>query len=194
MQSAQRIPEPWTPEEYLEREEKSQTKNELIGGQVYAMAGSNRQHNTIEGNAFAAMRARARRCGCQAFTSDMRIHVPATGLFTYSDGLVVCGKPEFFVPKKRGNTETLLNPTLIVEVLSSSTEEYDRGDKFDNYTGIPTLKEVLFLWQDEVRAEHRRRTGGGQWGIIEVRAGQVLLPVLDGALDLAELYDGVFNG
>lgn len=190
MQSAQRIPEPWTPEEYLEREEKCATKNELIDGQIYAMAGSSRQHNVIEGNAFAALRALARRCGCQAFTSDMRIHIPTTGLFTYADGLVVCGKPEFFTPKQRGSTDTLQNPTIIVEVLSPATEEYDRGDKFNNYCSIPSLSAVLFLWQSEPRAELRSR-GNGAWQSIEVRSGQIEVPQLNGVLSLAELYDGL---
>lgn len=187
MHSAQRIPEPWTPDEYLEREEQSLTKNELIEGQIYAMAGTSPRHDSIAGNTFAALHALARRCGCRAHTSDLRIHVPATGLFTYADALVVCGTPEYFKPKKRGSTETLLNPTLIMEVLSPSTEEYDRGDKFQSYLTIASLQEVLFLWQDEQRAEHHLRQGGA-WVKTEVREGAVPLPALGAALDLSEVY------
>jgi Uma2 family endonuclease len=192
MRSAQRIPEPWTAEEYLDREERSPTKNELIDGQIYAMAGSSPEHDAIVSNVNAALHALTRGRGCRPYTSDMRIHIPATGRFTYSDGLVVCGRPEFYDPRTRGSTKTLLNPTLVVEVMSPTTEEYDRGDKLANYKTIPSLQEVILIAQEERFVERHQRAGSGHWIRTEVRNGSVELAVLGGkALDLDDVYEDV---
>src|SRR5689334_833783 len=120
---------PFTVEEYLALERKAEHKSEYLNGFIFAMAGASEMHKLIAGNVFGELRARLKGHACRAYISDMRIRVSETGLYTYPDVVVVCGERRFDDVER----DTLLNPTLIVEVLSESTEAYDRGDKFDHY-------------------------------------------------------------
>lgn len=187
-QVAHRTPVPWTEEEYLDREERSDDKHELIDGQIYAMAGSSPEHSALTASIIALLHSLARRGGCQVHTSDMRIRTPS-GRFTYPDASVVCGPPQFLPPAKGRRTATLLNPSLVVEVLSPSTEVYDRGEKFADYRSVPSLNEVLFIDQHQRRVEHHRRVAPDQWLQTERSAGHI--EVLGGALSLDELYQGI---
>lgn len=159
----------WTPEEYLAFERESPEKHEYFDGEIFAMAGSNRQHDRIATTLMAVLVQRLGAGPCEPFSSDMRIHIPANGKFTYSDGLIACGA-EF----QDNAVDTLLNPCVIFEVLSSSTESYDRGQKFEHYRSIPALRDYVLVSQDEVLVEHFVRQPDGAWKMTEVRSGQSL--------------------
>lgn len=126
---------------------------------------------------------------CATFNSDLRVHIPATGLYTYADALVVCGESEFIDSRR----DTLLNPALIVEVLSPSSETYDRGARFVNYRSIPSLREYLVLFQDRVLVEQWLLTDG-HWTLTEHRRIEESAEIFDpeaGWLPLSEIYYGI---
>jgi Uma2 family endonuclease len=175
-----------SPEEYLALERQSEGKSELIDGEMVAMTGASRAHNQIVWNLTVALDARLRERGCRGFVNDMRVRVPATDLFTYPDLSVVCGEPEFDDAKQ----DTLLNPQLVLEVLSPSTELYDRGKKFSQYRMLNSLQEYLLVAQDEVRVESFVRQPDQRWLLTELRQRDDLLqlPSLRLSLPLAEIY------
>jgi Uma2 family endonuclease len=175
-----------TEDEYLEREQRAEAKSELIHGVIVAMAGGSPQHNAIAGNVAGALRTLLKGRRCLVFPSDQRVHVEATGMFTYPDVTVACDAFRFH-PKNR---DTLLNPRVIVEVLSDSTEAYDRGAKFAHYRTIPSLLEYVLISQHEHSIEHYRRLDTGQWVLTayEGDAASVALPALGCELPLAEVY------
>ncbi len=185
MEPARRVR--WTADEYLAREQRSANKHEFLDGEVYAMAGATLRHNTIAANAIYLITGLVRGKPCRAFTSDQRIHVAATGLYTYADAGVLCGEAKMHP----SDALTLLNPTLLVEVLSPSTESYDRGEKLQHYREIPSLREVLHLSTRERHVMHHRRLDTGQWVLTERREGEMELPVLGGVVRLDDLYDKV---
>lgn len=118
-----------TPEEYLEFERRSEIKHEFFDGEIFAMSGARRNHNVIAWNIGGELRQKLKNKNCEAYPADMRVFVPETGLYTYPDLVVVCGEPVF----QDDVFDTLLNPILLIEVLSDSTEGYDRGKKFQHY-------------------------------------------------------------
>src|SRR5690606_7579846 len=130
-----------TAEEYLEFERSSEIKHEFYNGRVFAMAGAKRRHNLIALNIGSEIRSNLKGKDCEAYPSDMRVLVAEFGLYTYPDVSVVCGKPEF----QDDVLDTLLNPVLLIEILSDSTESYDRGRKFQHYRSIETLKEYVLV-------------------------------------------------
>src|SRR2546427_1385475 len=152
----------YTPEEYLALERKADYKSEYVNGQVIAMAWANRSHNLIAGNLYREVSRQLRGRPCEAYISNMRVKVSRTGLYTYPDVVVVCGEIHF----EDVHNDTLLNPTVIVEVLSASTEAYDRGEKFAHYRRLESLQEYLLVAQDKVRIEHYVRQGA-QWVLSE---------------------------
>jgi len=176
-------------EEYLALERRSETKNEYLNGEIFAMAGASRSHNLIAGNAFAVLHQQLRGRGCEVYTNDMRVLAPAADLLTYPDVLVVCGDPQLADEE----LDTLLNPTLIIEVLSPSTESYDRGRKFASYRTIPSFVEYLLLAQDRVSAEHFVKQQNGGWLLTEAnRFEDVLdLPSIGCTLAMRDTYDRV---
>jgi Uma2 family endonuclease len=176
-----------TEADYLDQERQSELKHELIHGAVVAMAGASREHNAIAGNIVGALRALLKEQRCVVFPSDQRVHVEATGLFTYPDVSVARDGLRFH-PKDR---DTLLNPRVLVEVLSDSTEAYDRGAKFAHYRTIPSLLEYVLVSQHERKVEHYRRLDTGQWvlTVYEGEGASVELPALGCALPLADVYD-----
>ena len=127
----------YTPEQYLELERKAPYKNEFVNGQIYAMPGASRAHNLITGNTHREVSSQLRGRPCETYVSDMRVKVNTTGLYTYPDVVVVCGEIRFDDAQK----DTLLNPTVLIEVLSPSTEAYDRGEKFAHYRRLASLQE-----------------------------------------------------
>lgn len=177
----------FTEDEYLAHELGTEAKHELINGAIVAMAGASREHNAIVGNIVGLLRALLKQRRCLVFPSDQRVHVEATGLFTYPDVSVACDDLRFH-PKNR---DTLLNPCVLVEVLSDSTEAYDRGAKFAHYRAIPSLQEYVLVSQHEHKIEHYRRLETGQWvlTVFEGDAAAADLPALGCALSLAEVYD-----
>jgi len=173
--------------EYLALEAASPVKMQFVDGVAYAMAGGTWEHAQLAAEMISALSnlLRPGRGRCRVFSSDLKIHVPVTGNSHYADALVVCGPRE--VPSQDSNAAT--NPALIVEVLSDSTESYDRGKKFRDYQRLPSLKHYLLVNQDAVRIEHYRRNDDGTWTLTIAEAGaKVSLPELGGDLIVDEIY------
>src|SRR5947209_59661 len=161
------LPKPrFTPQEYLAREREAKYKSEYLYGDIVAMAGASEQHNLITTNIVRELSLQFKGRPCRAYASDMRVKVSDSGLYTYPDVAAVCGEARFEDVKR----DTLLNPTVIVEVLSESTEAYDRGDKFALYRGLETLTDYLLVAQDTVRVEHFVRQPEGRWLLSEKTA------------------------
>jgi Uma2 family endonuclease len=179
----------FTPEEYLTIERQSSIKSEYLAGKIYAMAGASLAHNIITGNVVGEFYAQLRGKPCSTCPSDMRVHVPNTGIYTYPDVTVVCGEPEC----ADHHGDILLNPTVIVEVLSPSTESYDRGEKAEHYRQIASLTDYLLIAQDRPRIEHYARQPGDGWLLTEAVGleGAVVLNSLGCTLRLHDVYDRV---
>ena len=178
-----------TPEEYLGIERKAEHKSEYLHGEMLAMVGASRKRNLISGNVFAELRQQLKGMPCEAYTNDMRVKVPSVGLYTYPDVVVVCGEPQF----EDSYIDTLLNPTLLVEVLSESTESYDRGKKSGYYRTIESLAEYLLVSQDEYRIEQYMKQRDGRWLLADIRSleGVVELVSVPCVLALIDVYDKV---
>lgn len=172
-------------EEYLGRERVAVERSELIHGQVVAMAGASPRHNAIVRNALFSLTGRLRGQPCQPFPSDLRIHVPATGLYTYADVSVICGPVE----RHTKDSATILNPRVLVEVLSAGTEAYDRGAKFAHYRSIPSLQTYVLVEPSEPRVEVFERSGR-KWELDELLGLETLvtLKAIDVSFPVAELY------
>jgi len=177
-----------TEDEYLEIERASPTKHEYFAGDIFAMTGASEQHNLIAANVVASLHGQLRGRDCRVYPSDMRLKVLQTGLNTYPDITVVCGSPVFADPAKR---DTLLNPTLIVEILSPSTERYDRGMKFQHYRKIESLQEYLLIAQDEQHIERFARHERQEWILTEAGgpAAVVSLASIAATLRLQDVYE-----
>jgi Uma2 family endonuclease len=177
-----------TPEQYLEQERKATYKSEYINGCIYAMAGATRAHILITGNVSGELRSQLKGRPCESYASDMRIQVAPTGLYTYPDVAAVCGEIRF----EDTHNDTLLNPTVIIEVLSPSTEAYDRGDKFAHYRRLESLREYVLVAQDKCRVERYARQGA-EWTLTEISDlnGSLRLNSIDCNIALREIYDKV---
>jgi Uma2 family endonuclease len=180
-----------TPAEYLAFERAAETKHEYLDGRIYAMSGGSRSHARIAVNLIREISTQLRGRPCEAFGSDMRVRVEATGLRTYPDLSALCGEPRFDDEVR----DTLVNPELLIEVLSPSTESYDRGQKFEHYRQIPELQEYVLFAQDRALAEYRIRRGeaGDQWGLKVVRGldAALELPAIGCVLSLRGVYERV---
>lgn len=148
----------FTPEEYLLLEEQALTRSEYYDGEIFAMTGGSLNHNLIQNNLLTALRQRVP-SGCKVYTADVRLLVEKSKLFTYPDVMVVCGPP----PLMAGRQDTLTDARVIVEVLSASTESYDRNLKFDLYRGLPSLADYVLVAQDEIRVDRHHRQEDGDW-------------------------------
>jgi len=177
----------YTPEEYLALERGAATKSEYVDGEIFAMAGESRVHMTIVLNVAGELHRQHKGKPCTAYISGMRVKVSPTGMYTYPDVVAVCGK----VQLEDAKSDTLLNPTVIVEVLSKSTEGYDRGTKFAHYRRLESLQEYLLVAQDAVHLEHYVRQGDGRWLLSEANRldDAIHLPSIDCRLSLAAVYD-----
>ena len=175
-----------TPEQYLEIERAAQERSEFWNGEMFALSGASVPHGVITGNILAGLHARLRDKPCRVFPPDLKILVAPTGLFAYPDVVVVCGRPEYV----DGVRDVVKNPILVVEVLSPSTEAWDRGGKFAHYRQLPTLREILFVAQDEVRVEQYTRQEGAAWLLTGAAALDAVVHVssLECELPVAEIY------
>ena len=181
----------WTPEEYLRREQESHVRHEYYDCEVLPMSGGTFEHSRICANVVGELRNRLKGTPCGVQDSNLRIRVPRTKLYTYPDASVLCGEPQFD-PLDAGR-QTLTNPTLIVEVLSPSTEAWDRGGKFDNYRLIELLREYVLVRWDSPAVETFLRQPDGRW-VFAVAVGldaAALLQSVNVELPLAEVYRGV---
>jgi len=178
----------YTPAEYLKLERAAETKSEYLNGQIVGMTGASRAHNYITLNVGAEFREKLRGSGCRTFVSDMRVRVRRTGLYTYPDVIVAC-PPLYF---EDAEVDTLLNPVVIAEVLSPSTEAYDRGKKFAQYRQVDSLQEYVLVAQDEARVERFVRQGK-LWVLSEVTGLDAVLSLeaINCTVRLADIYEGV---
>ncbi len=178
-----------TPEEYLEIERKAEYKSEYFDGEIFAMAGARRNHNKIVGNLTGLVWQNLKGKDCEFYPSDMRVFVPKSGLYTYPDVVVVCGEPKF----QDNVFDTLLNPTLLIEVLSETTESYDRGKKFQHYRSIESLQEYVLVSQDEARIEKYVKRGDGFWLLSEAVGldSEIEFASIECRISLAEVYDKI---
>jgi Uma2 family endonuclease len=172
--------------EYLRLERQVEFKSEYFDGEMFAMAGGTRAHSLIAINLAAELRNRLKSTDCVTYNADLRIKVAATGLLTYPDISVVCGEQRFLDEEE----DTLLNPGVLIEVLSDSTEAYDRGKKFEHYRQIPTCREYLLVSQKEPRIEQFVRQPNGEWTLKEAAGldAEITLPSLGIVLRLAEVF------
>src|SRR5580704_502730 len=148
-----------SPEQYLERERAAEFRSEYYDGRIYAMSGGSWGHAVIIGNLTSALVVALKKRPCSVTSSDMRLQVSPTGLYTYPDVMAICGQPKFADQR----TDTVVNPALIIEVLSPSTEGYDRGFKAAQYRTIEPLKEYALVSQSEARVEVFRRESAHEW-------------------------------
>src|SRR5205807_7343185 len=178
-----------TDAEYLAIERSAEFKSEFFDGEMFAMAGGTPQHSLIAVNFAAELRNRLKGHACVPYNADLRIKIEATGLYTYPDLSVICGALQF----AEGTNDTVVNPTLLVEVLSDSTEGYDRGKKFEHYRQIPSLQAYLLASQKEPRIEQFIRQADGRWLLNEAAGleANLELPSLRISLSLGEIFDKV---
>lgn len=174
-----------TPAEYLELERKAEIKSEYIDGQMFAMSGASFRHNLIVANLLSEMTSQLRGKECRAVGNDQRVKVSPAGVYTYPDIVAVCDEPHF----EDKFLDTLLNPTMIVEVLSPSTEAYDRGEKFVQYRRIDTLQEYVLVSQNRIRIETFRRDGD-RWILTEFNTPDAVLHLesIDCHVPLVAIY------
>jgi Uma2 family endonuclease len=178
-----------TPQEYLALERLAEFKSEYLRGEVFAMAGASYKHTLAKDNLAGETRNQVKNGPCRVLTSDMRVRVDATGLYTYPDIAIVCDEPRF----EDEVLDTLLNPRALVEVLSDSTEKYDRGAKFGHYRQIPSLQEYVLVAQDQPLVERYVRQADDSWLLtvfqgLEQTFAFATVPV---QVPLAEIYSGV---
>ena len=177
-----------TPEEYLEIERKAEFKSEYYKGEMFAMSGARSPHNLIAVDVAFRLRGQLPSRRCFVYSSDMRVLVSRTGLYTYPDVTVVCGERQF----RDDRNDTLLNPTLIVEILSPSTEAYDRGRKFQQYRSLDSLRAYLMIASDNIHAELYTRGSSGKW-VLTAEADRLEdaldLEAIGCRLNVAEIYE-----
>lgn len=175
-----------SPEEYLAREELSQTKHEYIDGEIYAMAGASDPHVTIGVNLIALLRNHLRGSGCRVYTSDMKASIETVNTFYYPDLMVTCDE------RDRAFSTYKKYPSLIVEILSKKTEAFDRGDKFSHYQELETLQEYVLITQKRKRVEVFRRNAEGLWVLQTYKEGsEVYLASVNFHVSIDALYEDV---
>ena len=181
--------EPWTAAEYLAAERRSTVRHELIRGEAVAMSGASLAHNRIVANLMLALGPPLRARGCDVFSSDLRVKIPGGEGYAYPDLVIVCGEPQL----EDEEFDTLTNPTCLVEVLSPSTERYDRGYKAIAYRTLPSLRLLLLVSQDEARVEVQRCMPDGHWSITDLAGLSAVLELPNFELNVAlsEIYAAV---
>jgi Uma2 family endonuclease len=182
----------YTPQEYLARERASRdSKCEYVNGRIYAMGGASLSHSQIASNVVGELTSQMRGGPCRTVFNDMRVKVPRTEMYTYPDVVVFCGEPML----EDDHFDTLLNPTVIIEVLSPSTERYDRGDKWAHFRQLETLQTYVLVSQDEMRVETFTRRGD-EWIYSEASGaeGVLDLPAVGCSVPLNAIYEHVLTG
>ena len=175
-----------TPEEYLAMEESAETRSEYYQGEIFNMAGGSSNHNLIVSNIQSPMFLALRKQKCFSYMLDMLLRIKNIDLFTYPDIMVICGKPVFYEERK----SVVTNPLLIIEVLSESTRNYDRGDKFEFYRQIPSFQEYVLVDQYKVHVEHFYLAEAGKWILSEYNdvSATLKLEKIDFAIPLQDIY------
>lgn len=179
-----------TQEAYLAMEREAFEKNEYFEGQLYPMAGATKEHNRIKENLSGEIYIALKEKPCQSFSSDDRVHIPKNGLYAYPDVLIVCDEPELL----DGKFDTMLNPTILIEILSKSTRGYDKNAKFALYRDIPTLREYLLVDSRRVKVEVWLKSAGGVWSLAKETDQPdeaIQMKTIDLSLALRTIYDRV---
>ncbi len=176
-------------EEYFQLEESGEGKHEYYQGAIYAMTGASTRHNLIAVNITSALHPQLRGKSCIVYPSDLRLKIESSGLYTYPDAMVICGNTRYADKRK----DMVTNPSVIFEVLSPSTEDYDRGKKFAQYRTVETLQEYLVFSQESVHVEHYTRQQEHQWLLVEYTQidQEIHLKSIDCTLTLAAVYEKV---
>ena len=174
-----------TPSEYLDIERKAEFRSEYFAGEMFAMSGASREHNLIASNLNREIGEQLKESPCEVYTTDMRVQIPS-GLYTYPDVVVVCGTPKF----EDDQVDTLLNPVVLIEVLSELTADYDRGTKFKHYRQIPSLREYVLVDQTVAQIEHFVRDDNGKWALTEIAGTErsLSLDSIGCQIPLSEVY------
>lgn len=176
-------------DEYLSTEREQPTRNEFVAGEVYAMTGAKENHNLIVTNLIVSIGSQFKQRPCRVFANDMKVRIDLADACTYPDIAALCGERLFHDDRK----DVITNPTLIIEVLSDSTEAYDRGDKFALYRRLPSLREYLLVSQQHIAAELYTRQTDDRWLLSEYNqpGEDITLESVDCRVAMAELYDKV---
>jgi Uma2 family endonuclease len=179
----------FTIEEYLAMEEAAVEKHEYYRGEIFAMSGSKIPHNRISGNLYATLHQKLKGKKCRPYNSDQRIHIEANTLFTYPDISIVCGEDVTL----NNDNWNILNPAVIIEVLSPSIKNYDHGEKFMLYRDIPTLKEYILIDPEHAHIEAFRLNAARRWELEEYNSpeDQLHIKAINEVIAVAEVYDGV---
>lgn len=175
-------------EEYLQFEKESIDKHEYYLGEIFAMSGGSNKHVKIHSNLFIAFGSLLRGKSCQPYGSDLRIHIPQNSLFTYPDLAIICND----LISSDIDEDSFIQPAIIFEILSPSTRQYDRGEKFRLYRAIPGLKEYILIDSESINIEAFRINEKGFWELHEYKSinDQLALPSLSIAISIHEIYEG----
>ncbi len=175
-----------TPEQYLAQERVAEFRSEYYLGEIFAMAGASRPHNLISTNLVRRLAEQFDHRDCEVYQGDMRVRINATGLYVYPDVVVACDQPKF----EDENLDTLLNPRVLVEVLSKTTESYDRGTKWLHYRSLPSLREYMLVSQSSPLVEIYRRTDDEQWlyTACQEPSQSIVLESIDCRLQFDQIY------
>jgi len=176
-----------SPDEYLALDREAEERSEYLDGEMFAMSGGSREHALVAANLVGELRGQLRHRPCEVYGSDLRVRVEASGLYTYPDLSVVCGEPIFGADGRR---DILCNPTVLVEVLSPSSEAYDRGKKFEHYRTIPSFREYLLVSQESPLVDRFLRQESGIWLFSTTHGleAEVELSSIGARLALSEVY------
>lgn len=179
----------YTPEDYLEMERKSEIRHEFIDGEIFEMAGAGKRHNQISANLIRLIGNQILDRDCNIYANDMRVRIASTDKYTHPDIVGICGEEDF----EDENEDTILNPLLLIEILSKSTEAYDRGTKFEFYQTIESFNEYLLITQEPFRVEQFIRQDGNIWTYLEFRRPEhiIQLSSIDCTLSLQDIYHKV---
>ncbi len=178
----------YTAAEYLAMEKESDTKHEFFQGEIFAMAGAGGKHNVISKNVLGELYISLKGKRCQPYGSDLRIHIPQNTLYTYPDISIFCGD---FISSQEDD-DTVILPTVLIEILSPSTKNYDRGGKFKLYRDIPSLKEYILIDSESVNIEVFRINTGGHWELEEYKTleATLLIEALSISINIGDIYMG----
>ncbi|MBK8669212.1 MAG: Uma2 family endonuclease [Saprospiraceae bacterium] len=175
-----------SPEQYLDSERLALEKHEFYRGEIFAMSGATFRHNQIFKNTYINLGSKLKGKPCQPYGSDLRIHIPKNSFFTYPDISIICGQPEMTDTIK----DTVVNPSVIMEILSKSTYDYDKGQKFTLYRDIVSLKEYILIDSMSVRVEHYYKNDDGSWTLKDYRTidDKIHIQTIAADLLLSDVY------
>lgn len=178
-----------SPEEYLEQERAAKEKHEYYRGEIFAMSGASKEHNEIHSNIFGELAHQLKGKGCKPYGSDFRVHIPKNSLYTYPDIIIICGKPELTDDK----SDTVTNPSVIIELLSHSTRNYDKGEKFTLYRDIGSLKEYILVDTEKIHIEKHVRHADNSWLLTDYHSPEISFTIetIQVSLLLKDVYEGV---